>query len=64
MTRDPDRDRLAVAKMDAWEAYMAGGLDAQREARWSTYLDAWQALHAYDRAKWNETHPDIQVTPQ
>lgn len=63
MTADPDRERLAQAKMDAWERYMA--TDGERTTTaWSTYLDAWQALHEYDRARWNATHDaSLQVAP-
>ena len=62
MTRDPERDRLAVAKADAWTAYNKQTFPPM--SAWDAYLDAWLALHEYDRAKWNETHSDLEVTPQ
>ena len=60
---DPDRARLALAKQEAWEEAERTRFAPLRMAAWDAYLSAWLALHEYDRAQWNETHPDIQVQP-
>lgn len=59
MTRDPERDRLAAAKRDAWDACY---IEDRSPSKWDAYLDAWLALHEYDRARWNATH-EQQIQP-
>lgn len=63
MTPDPERDRLAAAKRDAFRIAEAVRNTEAGMAAWDAYLDAWLALHEYDRARWNATHPDTPIQP-